>query len=280
MLTADERVRLIRLKVERAKKHINDLEREIRAFLDSNPYVVEIKDDPKHLNCIIYYLVSVQETPISIALLIGDAIQNLRTALDHLAHSLILVNGGRPTRQTGFPIVNTIDPQEYEATRKRKVQGMSQAAIDAIDATSPYKGGNNTLWRLSELNNIDKHRILVTVGSSVSSHNVPAILRRSIYDAVLRAQKDMPEGWVKFPADEAISGMTLRPPVRKCPLKAGDELNLAMSPVYKTDDKVHFTFEVAFSEPGIIESEPVLETLTQTLDYVDNLILSFKPLLV
>ena len=41
---------------------------------------------------------------------------------------------------------------------------MRKDAVDAIDAIKPYKGGNDTLWRLHGLNNIDKHRLLITVG--------------------------------------------------------------------------------------------------------------------
>lgn len=42
-MTADERLALIRIKVEWAKKHIIDLERDIQAFLRSDPYVVKTK---------------------------------------------------------------------------------------------------------------------------------------------------------------------------------------------------------------------------------------------
>jgi hypothetical protein len=40
---------------------------------------------------------------------------------------------------------------------------MRADAIAAIDAAKPYKGGNEPLWRIHELNNIDKHRSLFSV---------------------------------------------------------------------------------------------------------------------
>lgn len=72
---------------------------------------------------------------------------------------------------------------------------------------------------------------------------------------------------------------------------AGDELLLSFSGrglrslkypfgMYEVDEKPQLTFDVGFGEPEVVEGKSALETLIQTLDYVDNLILSFKPLLV
>lgn len=41
-------------------------------------------------------------------------------------------------------------------------KGMCPKAIKAIDALKPYKGGNDALWRIHELDNIDKHCALFT----------------------------------------------------------------------------------------------------------------------
>lgn len=41
---------------------------------------------------------------------------------------------------------------------------MRADAIQAIDDLKPYKEGNPTLWRLRELDNIDKHRAILSVG--------------------------------------------------------------------------------------------------------------------
>ena len=57
---------------------------------------------------------------------------------------------------------------------------MRQDAIDAIDAIKPYKGGNDTLWQLHRLNVVDKHRLLVTVGSSFQSLDIGPTLSRGL----------------------------------------------------------------------------------------------------
>ena len=65
-MTDGERASLISVKVERAKKHIRDLEVEVRAFLESNPYLIGTKTDRQRPHELIYYLVSVRDTPQSI----------------------------------------------------------------------------------------------------------------------------------------------------------------------------------------------------------------------
>ena len=44
---------------------------------------------------------------------------------------------------------------------------MRQEAVKAIDRLKPYGGGNDFLWRLHGLNNIDRHRLLFTVGKDI-----------------------------------------------------------------------------------------------------------------
>ncbi len=48
--------------------------------------------------------------------------------------------------------------------RSDKLMGMRPAAVRAIDELKPYKGGNDQLWRIHELDIIDKHHALFTVG--------------------------------------------------------------------------------------------------------------------
>src|SRR5207253_1434562 len=155
MPTADERLALIRVKIQRATEHLRNLETEVRAFLTTNPYVVGTKREPQTRK-LIYYVESVSATPITIPAIASDMLQNLRSALDHLAYQLILAGGAIPSRQTCFPIFDT--ETGYRTMDSRKVMGMQQHAIQAIDALKPYQGGNDVLWLLHRLNNVDKHR--------------------------------------------------------------------------------------------------------------------------
>ena len=280
-MTADERYDLICLKIERAKEHILNLYTEMRAFLDAKPYVIGTKSNPETRQ-LIYYLTSVRDAPIRLSVLTGDVLQNLRTALDHLAYNLVAVNGfvdvasGTPLtphdlRQINFPIINVTDPQKYESGRAGKVKGMRPDAIKAIDLLKPYKCGNELLWRLSELNNRDKHRLLVMVGSEYRSVNItPHAIR------LMNATNPFPDLALQ---NDSFPPIFLRPADRLFPLKAGDELFVDV-PDAEVDKNVQFTFDVAISEPQIIQGEPLIPTLNNFTNIVENIVLDFKPLLI
>jgi hypothetical protein len=46
------------------------------------------------------------------------------------------------------------------------------------------------------------------------------------------------------------------------------------------NEKLKFTFDVAFDEPGIIEGKSIIETLDEMLKLVEGIILTFQPFLV
>ena len=105
-VTGDEMLALIRAKVERAKQHLDDLKVVRDRFIQSEPYLVDSKEnpDPRYVD---FYLTNIEAPPNEIGLVTGDVIHNLRSALDHLAYQLVLVNGATPTRQTCFPIFDS-----------------------------------------------------------------------------------------------------------------------------------------------------------------------------
>jgi hypothetical protein len=257
-------------KVERAKQHIGELEAELRAFHSTNPYVVGAKRNPETRQ-LIYYVVSVQEVPPAISAIAGDALQNLRSALDHLAYRLVCSGLRRePTYREAYAIAFPIarSAQELETLVPGKVKGASQAAIDAIKAVKPYKGGNDALWLIHSLNNIDKHRVLIAAGSAYTSFNVGAYM-------LAFANEICPEFFEGVPA--LTFNFPLRPADKLCPLKAGDEL-LSVAPDAEVNQQMDFSFHVAFNEPQVAGPEPILESLSQATDLVEGLVRSFDPL--
>lgn len=88
MPTVDGRLKHVTLKIKRAQEHVADLERELRSFLERGPYKVGAKQDP-HTRKLIYYVASAEPIPDSVPLVAGDAIQNLMSALDHLAYQIV-----------------------------------------------------------------------------------------------------------------------------------------------------------------------------------------------
>jgi hypothetical protein len=252
-MNADKRIELIREKVERAEKHLRDLIAIRNAFIgQAEPDMVKVDTDPETGNEITK-IVQIFDPPPDIALIAGDAIHNLRSALDHLAYQLVIVNGAEPLPQTCFPIFETAE--KYKAMDVRKVKGMSQRAIDTIGNTKPYLGGADELYWLHALDIADKHHALVVTVVAVAG------------------------AWVISPA------RWFRPHHKPCytlgnirtPLKVGD---IVMTRTPNCEDNVDLSFDVAFGEPEIVKGKPVPELLNDFGNLVDSLIMSFRDYLV
>lgn len=98
----------------------------------------------------------------TVSLVFGDAIQCLRTALDHLVYAIAEHESQQspppnPDRLM-FPIAN---PPRTAANMAR-VDSLSDDAQRAIEREQPTEGTRDThaLWWLDQLNRVDKHRVL------------------------------------------------------------------------------------------------------------------------
>jgi len=266
MPSVDERLKHVTLKIKRAKEHVADLERQLRAFLDTGPYKVGAKHDPQTRK-LIYYVASTEPIPDCLPLVAGDAIQNLMSALDHLAYQIVCNDtGDNPPNPRGiyFPIAD--DAAKYEAGKRRRMEGAHQETFDAIDALKPYKGENDRLWALYRLNNIEKHRLLLTVGSQAAGINFGQLMASHFSGT--------------FPG-EAVAlfesmNVFLNPADKGFPLKAGFKLYIGAVDE-KPNPKQQFRFDVALSEPGIIDGEPLLETVNQFTALVEGIVTALTP---
>ena len=275
-LTADQRLALIWLKVERVEKHLIEFERERTAFLATKPYRVREKPDAKH----VYEACHVTDVPGALAAIAGDAIQNLRSALDHLVSQLVLVGLGVSTTdiESHFPIRNKAG--QYESVlRGMKEKGLlRQDAFDLLLDVQAYIGGNcGNFWLLNRLNNIDKHRIILTAGSALRSVNIGALMSRLMREhareaeAAREAAGEAP--WPYAAADIPALNAFFRPADNLRPLKVGDTLFTGGD----MDPEKDFAFDIAFNEPEILEGEAVLETLKHLAELVRTIIAQFKP---
>ena len=93
----------------------------------------------------------------SISVLIGEAIYNLRAALDYLVYELAKLDSGAEQHGTQFPI--DFHPKRFEQRHKDFLKGVSAAHIDAIGKLQPCYGCQWTKT-LVGISNPDKHREL------------------------------------------------------------------------------------------------------------------------
>jgi hypothetical protein len=150
----------MRFKLTRAKEHLDHLKRELLAFEERKPYegVPEVSDDG--LEWWIRAVVREQPNPYW-STIIGDAVHNMRSALDYLACELVIKNGGTVTDTTQFPIYDRKD--RFVKGSGRRIAGMSSRAAALIETLQPYYGptpSEHPLAVLAYLSNGDKHRAL------------------------------------------------------------------------------------------------------------------------
>lgn len=253
----------VRLKVERAKEHVKNLDGVIQSFRDSRPYEVVGQENYQTAD-LEWVLTQAREIPPEVSLIAGDAVQNLRSALDYLAHALVAANGRKPIDGvTAFPISDSL-PKHQMAMRGRKVEGMSQRAIAAIDAMHPYQGGWITLWRLARMSNIDKHRLLLSAASAVISQTLLAKHRKQLLETYLGSYPNATE----LPN---VAGMVIKPDNARFPLKVG-EVFLSL-PKAEMENNFTFSLGVAFNEPSCgLVGDSVLNVMTNFVSCAERIV--------
>src|SRR6476619_1299435 len=88
-------------KIKRSKEHINNLKQRIDRFDKGQPYEMIEQSNPERPENRQGILRILRPIPPGIPLAAGDAVHNLRSALDHLVWAAV---GPNATNQTAFPI--------------------------------------------------------------------------------------------------------------------------------------------------------------------------------
>ncbi|MEJ0094478.1 MAG: hypothetical protein WDN46_13890 [Methylocella sp.] len=151
-----------KLKVERAKRHLADLETTLHAFHDSNPYGL-VEEIDLQTGEYVYRVRIHKSIPCETGTIIGDIIHNLRSALDQMVCGLVRANSKQVSGGNGFPIMGSA--KSFEEACVRKLKNVPLKAQRFIQRLKPYQGGNTLLWQISELDNMDKHNAIVPVNA-------------------------------------------------------------------------------------------------------------------
>jgi hypothetical protein len=156
------------LKIDRANKHVNDIEAAILSL--KGHYVSRVEE---HGQVSIRYECPDFGRHLSeIALVTGDAVHNLRTALDY-AWVSVIESLKLPVRKwTKFPFMDTED-ELRNALAERKVGGPGSPLFERIvKEVKPYRGGNPSLCALHEADIADKHKLILPVIDRAAVHGI------------------------------------------------------------------------------------------------------------
>ena len=151
-------------KVKWAFDKIGNLDKECAKYIENSSYRLVIMEDRDTMDKIIKIK---NETPIpeEIYELVGVAIYHLRSSLDQLTVSLGKISGVINTDHLYFPFEG--DREKFLSAKqgRRKIKGLKPDLVDIFNKIAPYKGGNDQLFALSHLANVDKHNVIFPVGA-------------------------------------------------------------------------------------------------------------------
>lgn len=234
------------LKVKRAEQHIDAIDHTLTEFLNSDFYTVSVDKNPERGSN--HLCIDIKPTPFPFhgaALVIGDALHNLRSALDILYYGFV----SGPTDWTSFPIRDTREElvSRLESTLKKKQ--ITSAVYDLIlDNIKPYAAGNHALWGLHNLNVRDKHQLLIPLLKLFRFDGIR--LEDDKHSPVNRSQQ--------FYLMDESSRFRLPP-----------DINIHVK------DKGHASAAVLFDFGTVFQNEPVVPTLHGIADQVTRTIEAF-----
>lgn len=162
-MSSNDRFKSARLKIDRASEHIADV---TKVLAEKRPFRYILETDAKAGRRSTF---AERDEAVVDALVVrcGDAIQNLRSAIDHAYSAVVLPHAVSPRekRAVQFPFSETAARLD-EACRNRLSHKVSPEFHAAILALKPHgePGGNQLLYFMSAINNPDKHATLIPVG--------------------------------------------------------------------------------------------------------------------
>ena len=163
----------VKQKVIRAAKHLKSLEGVAVEYFNGNPGDV-VAEEEANSGRLILRFVARTPVPTSVPLIIGDALQNLRSSLDYLVWELVLAANNNPTKKNMFPICSSNNAFKDQLAKGR-LNGIAPDALTEIEALQPYHYGQKCesapIRVIDSFCNINKHRrVLLTVLAAHAAH--------------------------------------------------------------------------------------------------------------
>jgi hypothetical protein len=154
-------------KYERGIEQARELCGKARAFEEAKAYVPNVKTNVRSAQEVEYVVLADERAtpPADLALLAGEVVYNLRSALDHAIYALMNKNRG----QSQYPIFT--DMCEFQVKGRPMIKGVPPTICALIEERQPYKHmatapALDPLAILNSFSNRDKHRQLATVATA------------------------------------------------------------------------------------------------------------------
>lgn len=258
-----------RIKIARADKHIEDLASRLAEWTDCGGYTIveeiEANDDA------VYRLRIVRPLDESWGAIVGDALNNLRSALDTTVWQFVRARHGIASPECKFAILG--DSEKQKAFLKGKKETFGKELHDLINEAEAYhRGGNKSLSLLANIDNESKHRGIFPVVVDVSHAEVSFEKMRFRVAPAHRTDPKPIRGF-SIQGDSGAFSPTIRP-LPRGPLNDNDILFrvTAAERAAQAGMQLKPIIQVAFGDSEFIQCEPILKTLVDLRDYVASLL--------
>lgn len=233
-----------RLKVIRAREHLQSLAIQQLRFFEDNPFPITEEIDRQTGQH--FFRVGIDRHPPThrFAALVGDCSHNLRSALDHLVWRLSDDFGGTNPDDTAtqFPIFRT--EIGYNTRGSNQIARVGPSAAAVIRLLQPFHDQEprvHPLWFVRELDNGDKHRELAVTANGYAHRLHHPKDARGTFNLLISVE-DLKDG-------EIFAELTISP--------AEPEVRV----------EAHFGFEIALTQPTVPITQSRLFAVT-FLDYL------------
>ena len=176
--------------------------------------------------------------PLIINAEVGAIINSIRSSLDLLATTLAQRNGHAAPMDVYFPI--SASAAEFADTGVKKIKRLSAVDITIIENLKPYKGGDDRLYFLHQMDIARKHRQLIDVGADIGAWNLSGV----------GLEAEFPASWARLENDAVLAWIS--------PTATDYELNL--------------TPEVTLIQVPTRTRRPVLSTLREFAGLAESII--------
>ena len=146
-------------RLDRAREHFGSLRREVEAYtaaLNGQAALVRVSRS-LDFNLSVHFDL---EPPVRLSLILGDALNNLRSSLDYAIFSTATATSLPSSRAQGFPIIT--NEGDWAKTVRGRLGALPPACVEYLRALQPFQHSQigDRLAALAAFNNHDKHHSL------------------------------------------------------------------------------------------------------------------------
>jgi hypothetical protein len=253
-----------RRRLDHALGHCEALDNEVRMFMQRDPFAAIAENDRQQGRYVVRGKIN-ERPPATVGLIAGDAVHNVRAALDNLFWAFALRYKDPPDNpRISFPIFKDRTRPKgpcWVNQGTNLLRSVARNVGQVVESVQPFirtqaDPSRDPLWVLDRLWNDDKHRRIVPVAGAVSGYDLKGPF-------TIRGGSEIGFG-------------------HDGPFEDGDELaSFRYNPAYEIEGNPNFEFTayVAFPEQGPARGSPIPTLLHDLLNYVrDDVLPRFEGL--